>query len=59
MDELIGPIPTIPSIRYGTELNDALQQLQTLICRDEMRNQIKATNSSQFQEWNQYGSQVQ
>ena len=34
------PTRTLPSIKYGDELNDALRTLQTLMCRDERGRQI-------------------
>ena len=34
------PTRTIPSIKYGNELNDALRTLQKLMCRDEYGQQI-------------------
>ena len=39
-EALTSPAPTISSVQYGTELNDAIRRLQTLLCRDEHGRQI-------------------
>ena len=41
-DALTSPDSTIPSVQYGTKLNDAIRRLQTLLCRDELGRQITA-----------------
>ena len=42
VDALTTPAPSIPSVQYGTELNDAIRRLQTLLCRDAQGKQITA-----------------
>ena len=42
VDALTTLAPSIPSIQYGTELNDVICHLQTLLCRNTQGKQITA-----------------
>ena len=41
VETLGSPAPSIPSVRYGTDLNNAIRQLQTLMCWDQQGHQMK------------------
>ena len=41
VETLGSPAPSIPSVSYGTDLNNAIRQLQTLMCRDQEGKQMK------------------
>ena len=41
VETLASPATSIPSVSYGTDLNNAIRQLQTLMCWDQEGKQMK------------------